>query len=515
MDAARSNPEAPPRLNPDQWSDWKWRLSNLYWIVTDDGEEVPFRPNEMQLQFIEELWYLNVILKARQHGFTTLIDVLGLDQCVFNSNTAAGIIAHTREAAEAIFRNKVLFPYKKLPDGLRQARTLEKDTGKELVFDNGSSIGVGTSMRSGTLQFLHVSEFGKIAAKFPEKAREIKTGSFNTVHAGQFIFVESTAEGAGGDYFDMVKKARKLAELVAAGSARLTEMDFKFHFYPWYLKSEYRLDPTGVPIPDSYRKYFAELEVFHGISLMPAQQAWYVKKAEMLTREGKDDLDMKREFPSTSDEAFQVAVHGTYYGPQMAQARKQNRVRQVPHVPGMPVNTFWDLGRNDTTAIWFHQYIASEHRFPKCYENSGEDLAHYVKVLQDTGYLFGKHYLPHDADNENLERGESRVDRLVELGIPREKIIVVPRVEDVNVGIELTRAILPLCYFDLEGCEDGIRALESYKKLWDDKLATYRQEPLHDWASNYADALRQFAQGWNAPPKQSGKKPRPRNWRTT
>lgn len=512
----RQEPEPRITLNEEQWADWRWRLHNLYRIVTDQGQDIPFRPNEMQTYFLNTFWYLNVILKARQHGFTTLIDLLMLDQCVFNSNINAGIIAHNLDDAGKIFRNKILFPYKKLPDGLRNARPLEKDTGQELVFDNGSAIGVGTSMRSGTLQYLHVSEFGKIAAKYPDKAREIATGSFNTVHAGQYIFVESTAEGRGGRFYDIVKKARKHAELVAAKSARLTEMDFKFHFFPWYQKPEYTIDPAGVPISEEYQRYFLELEVSEGITLTPGQMAWYVKKSAMLVEEGETDEDMKREFPSTPDEAFLVSTIGTYYGQIMATLRQKGHIRKVPHVPTQVVNTFWDLGKNDANGIWFHQFIAAEHRFLKYYENDGEDLAHYVKYMQNEcpDYIYGRHFLPHDANNENLERLESRVDRLVELGIPREKIVVVERIEDINVGIELTRAMLPMCYFDIEGCDTGINALEAYRKEWDEKQSVFRNHPLHNWASTAADAIRQFAQGW-APPAMVGKKKgRRASWRT-
>jgi hypothetical protein len=445
---------------------------------------------------------------------TTLIDLLGLDLCVFNSNQSAAIIAHTLEAARTIFRNKIDFPYKHLPDQIKQAVPLVSDTAMSLVFANGSAVSVGTSLRSGTLQLLHVSEFGKIAAKFPEKAREIVTGAFNTVHPGQFIFVESTAEGRGGRFYDLCKKSAAITDTAAAGRARLTELDFKFHFVPWFVNPKYAMNPIGIPIPDHYQRYFDELEVFRGISLSPAQKAWYVKKAAQMTQDGKEDLDMKREYPSYWEEAFQASVEGTYYGNLMAQARKDGRIGRVPHVPSMPVNTFWDLGRNDTTAIWYHQFIASNHRFIGTYENEGEGLAHYVTEMQSHPYLWGRHFLPHDADNQNLERNESRVDRLVELGVPREKIVVVPRVEDVLVGIELTRAMLPLAWFDEELCDGGIRATESYHKEWDEKLSTFKPTPAHDWASNYADALRQWAQGWSPEAKQASKKGRSRNWRT-
>ena len=485
------------RLNPDQWADWRWRVNNLYWIVDDEGRKVAFRPNQEQIRFMDDLWTLNLILKARQLWFTTLIDIIGLDLAVFNDNQHCVVIAHNLDDARKIFRNKVKFPYDHLPDGIRSAVPLETDSSWELAFKNGSNISVSTSMRSGTLQFLHVSEFGKICAKYPEKAKEIVTGSFNTVKAGQFICVESTAEGRYGRFFEACKAAQ---DAVKEGRA-LTELDFRFHFFAWWEKQDYRLD-ADVPITTAMRDYFKSLQDKHGIYLDRQQKAWYVKKAQIQVD------DMKREFPSTPDEAFEAAIDGAYYAQQMAALRAGGRIRKVPHVPTMPVNTFWDLGRNDTTFIWFHQFIAGEHRFFKTYEKNGEDLAHYYGVLQAMPkVVWGYHYLPHDAENESLERSESRVDRLVELGIPAEKIIVVPRIENIGDGIEMVRKVLPMCYMDEEDCSVGISCMDSYQKEWDERLAVYRNHPLHNWASNGADAFRQFAQGWapqGKPFKRSG-----------
>jgi hypothetical protein len=211
--------------------------------------------------------------------------------------------------------------------------------------------------------------------------------------------------------------------------------------------------------------------------------------------------------------AFEAAIKGAYYANGMAFLRTHHRIRRVPWVPTMPVNTFWDLGRNDANGIWFHQYIAGEHRFFRYYENTGHSLAHYVEYMQNEmpGTIWGRHYLPHDADNQNLERNESRVDRLEELGLTN--IVVVERVEDVNVGIELTRKVLPTIWIDAEDCDVGITGLDEYQREWDDKQAVFRNHPLHNHASTAADAMRQFAQGWNAPAKPK-KKPKPHSWRT-
>ena len=179
----------------------------------------------------------------------------------------------------------------------------EQDAADSMKFSNGSSIRVGTSLRSGTLQRLHVSEYGKLCAKYPEKAREVRTGAFNTVQAGQRITVESTAEGQSGDFFEMCQKAQAKEQ---AGTP-LTALDFKFHFAPWYTSQEYRLSPAGVTITREMEEYFAKVEAEMGVTLDAEQRAWYVKKAE------QQGDDIKREFPSTPKEAFEASVEGAYF----------------------------------------------------------------------------------------------------------------------------------------------------------------------------------------------------------
>jgi hypothetical protein len=137
---------------------------------------VKFEPNTAQLQFLDDLHALNIILKARQLGFTTLCCLIYLDACVFTPHTRAGVIAHKLEDAKVIFRDKIKYPYSKLDEGIRAACVATQDSADTLSFGNNSSIRVATSMRSGTLQYLHVSEFGKICAQAPDKAREIVTG---------------------------------------------------------------------------------------------------------------------------------------------------------------------------------------------------------------------------------------------------------------------------------------------------------------------------------------------------
>ena len=160
-----------------------WMLNNLYWITTGvGGQKVKFKMNWAQKLLYKQMWYLNIVLKARQLGMSTFILIFILDACLFNENCKAGVIAHTKDDVKVLFRDKIKFAYDNLDPFIRNTITAKTDSANELVFSNGSSVRVGTSMRSGTLQILHVSEFGKIAKKYPEKAREIITGSFETVH---------------------------------------------------------------------------------------------------------------------------------------------------------------------------------------------------------------------------------------------------------------------------------------------------------------------------------------------
>jgi len=192
-----------------------------------------------------------------------------------------------------------------------------------------------------------------------------------------------------------------------------------------------------------------------------------------------------------------MPVRGSFYAREMDAARKDGRIAKINYVHGTPVNTFWDLGANDTTAIACHQHVARQHLFINGYEANGEALEHFVKWLMGTGYVFGTHYLPHDADQhrQGMKDNRSMREMLEEL-MPGHKFVVVPRIQDVTVGIELTRRKLHEAYFDEEKCGELLAALENYRKEYDEKLQTFKPTPYHDWASNYADAFRQWAQGY-------------------
>src|SRR5215204_5580886 len=188
------------------------------------------------------------------------------------------------------------------------------------MFSNNSSIRVGTSLRSGTLQYLHVSEYGKLCAKYPDKAREVRTGALNTIQSGQVVFIESTAEGQEGHFFELSEAARAKERR----GVPLTPLDFKFHFFPWWKSPDYELDPEGVEFTDASDNYFTKLASEHGIHLSDRQKAWYVKKAET------QQEDMQRGISLNARRGFRSFGRGRLLRRRDSQGRAAGAHRTLP-----------------------------------------------------------------------------------------------------------------------------------------------------------------------------------------
>ena len=476
----KTKAELKERLN-DPW----WRLNNLYWIQDDKGRKVKFKPNWAQKFLYNNMWFLCIILKARQLGFTTFIQLFMLDRCLFNANTSAGVVAQNREAAEDFFKNKIKFAYDNLPDWLKAQKGKKSDSARMLEFSNGSKIVVGTSLRSGTFQYLHISEFGKICATRPDRAEEIIAGSINTVAAGCFIFIESTAEGAFGRFYDMCMDA-----LVTLDS-ELTELDFKFFFFSWWKHPKYTLE-ADVRLSKEDQDYFSKVESDNDTELTGGQKAWYIKKKK--TQRGK----MTQEYPSNPQEAFETISEHAVYGAEFKKLREQGRIKDsLPVDPNAPVHTFWDLGQSktDSTCIWFMQEVRGEYNFIDFYQETIKPVGHFTQILTEKGYNYGTHHIPHDG-NKNDSMLETYEDRLIECGIQAKDIVIVPRTPLVSIGVDQTRQKLPFCYFDKNKCGLGLTAMERYENQYDEKKAVYVGY-VHNWASHPSDAFRQFGQYYN------------------
>lgn len=182
---------------------------------------------------------------------------------------------------------------------------------------------------------------------------------------------------------------------------------------------------------------------------------------------------------------------GAVFAKQLAKAREESRITKVPYDPSCEVFTAWDLGFGDATAIWWLQFVGRELRWLEYYENSGEQLDHYAKIVKDRPYNYIRfgHYLPHDGGHGNI-RGDSVSKQLFSLGVSN---TVLQRESDINPGIELLRQTIAYSVFDQDKCRDGIHALENYGYEWDEDRGIFKSKPRHDWASHGASAARYAA----------------------
>ena len=312
-----------------------WRLEHLYWIENKAGQLQRFSMNKAQRRLHEGLWYRNDILKARQLGISTYVALLMLDMSLFRSNFHCGIIDKSLPDAQAKLA-KLHFAWDHLdylppePSAMdvalaRLGERIKRMSGVEkkgewrpctaaltrLAFSNGSDVRVGTNLRGGTMQFLHVSELAHVSVHAPWRAREIRSGAINTVPPGGFILKESTHEG--GRYGVNYELTRQAMENM--GKSELSPLDFRFFFFSWFDQEEYSLPGRG-RWSRELDAYFLSLERETGVKLDAGQKRWYARMARVM------GAAMKQEYPGTPQEAFSTGEEGSIYG---------SRIRRLPH----------------------------------------------------------------------------------------------------------------------------------------------------------------------------------------
>ena len=197
----------------------------------------------------------------------------------------------------------------------------------------------------------------------------------------------------------------------------------------------------------------------------------------------------QEEYQQEYECSFEASVKGAIYAQEISQARDGNRIAKVPYEKTIKVHTWWDLGIGDATAIWFVQLVSQEVRLIDYYENSGEGLPHYVKVLQDKGYLYGEHWAPHDIEVREFGSGRSRLEVAQTLGI---NFRIAPNIA-LEDGIHAVRVLFPKVFIDSEKCRLGIEAILNYRRDYNQRIGEFKATPIHDWSSHGADALRYLA----------------------
>lgn len=246
---------------------------------------------------------------------------------------------------------------------------------------------------------------------------------------------------------------------------------------PEWFAETLTVDDTGIFTPAQMANELAELQAYHGDDFGRSiwEQEYYC--------------------------SFEAAILGSIWGDLVLKADREGRISDVPHQEGLPVHTAWDLGFTDDTAAWFFQMIHGEVHVIDYMANAGKGIEYYADELKRrkkaNGYVYGTHFLPHDARARTLAAGGKSIQQqLMAHNVGR--IVIAPRL-DVEEGIQAGRATFPHAWIDAERCESGIEHLRNFKREWDDEKKVFSMKPVHDKASHAASAWRTLSLVWKQP----------------
>lgn len=452
-----------------------WRLNFLYKIRNKKNELITFRRNRAQEHFEKNKWFRNLILKSRQLGFTTDESVDSLDDTLFTENNDSLLIAHNLDAAKSIFDKKIELAWKNLAPEIRALYKVDANTAQSLKFEFGngtfSSIAVDTSGRSGTYNRVHVTEFADMCKKYPQRAKDIIEGTIPAVPKDGRVDIESTSQGASGEFFDMFMEAYE------RGNPTMN-VQYKAHFYNWTWDDDEINSTVPIKVPKEFRDY----QKIH--KLTDQQITYYYQKWISLN---KDWNSLHKEYPTTPEEAFEAIVEGTYYGVEIGMMERDGRIGAVPHDKALKVHTVWDLGVGENLAVGFYQRAFGQLRKIDYWQGEGNDgLPEAIVVIKRKPYIYGKHFGPHDIRATDMSTGKTRFETAKSLGIIFD---IVPMV-DVEDGIEASTIALTHTWIDKEKCKLFIKSMKNYCREWDEKRGMYKDIPYHNWASHAADEYR-------------------------
>lgn len=463
----------------------EWRINNLYKIRNKEGKLIKFVRNRAQRHFNEHKWHRNLILKSRQLGFTTDEAIDSLDDVLFTPNLDVLLIAHNLEAGESIFSKKIVFAWEKLPPEIRALYKVDNKTSKTLRFDFGgkgfSSLAVDTSGRSGTYHRLHVTELAEISKKYPKKVPDIIEGTIPAIPTSGRVDIESTSQGASGEFYEMFMEAYERGDPTQP-------QEYKAHFYNWTWDDAEMEKITPVPFAEMQQgEKFQEYARRH--NLTDVQITYYYQKWLSLNRKWNA---LKREYPTTPQEAFEAVSEGTFYGETLGIMETNGQIGVWPWDRALKTHTVWDLGVGKNMVVGFFQRDTHTNRVHLIdYEEGegGEALPEMAAKVLKKPYIYGKHFGPHDLETTDIGTGKTRIESAREFGL---KFTLVPdfSLED---GINAVHIWLDRLVVHKDTCKKWVRAMKSYGREWDEKRGMYKDEPLHDWASHAADMSRYAA----------------------
>lgn len=445
-----------------------------------------FQLNRVQSDYHANKWYRNLILKSRQLGFTTYEAIDSLDDVLFTPNQDTLMVAHNLEAGESIFTKKISFAWEKLPEEIKALYKVDNKTSKTLKFDFGtkgfSSLAVDTSGRSGTYQRLHVTELADISKKYPKKVPDIIEGTIPAIPTTGRVDIESTSQGASGEFYDMFLEAWE------RGREPTNPLEYKAHFYNWTWDDDELATITPIPFSQMQEgDKFKEYSVKNGLS--DVQITYYYLKWLSLNRKWNA---LKREYPTTPEEAFDAVSEGTFYGETIGRMQQNGQVGVFPSQRGQKVHTVWDLGVGKNMRVGFFQRDMAINRVRMVDHLVGEGsdgLPEVVAKVLNKSYNFGKHFGPHDLESTDVGTGKTRIEMARTLGLA---FVLVPEysVED---GINAVSDWLDRLDVNQSTCREWLKSMKAYEREWDEKRGMYKDDPLHNWASHDADMSRYAA----------------------
>ncbi len=492
----------------EKCKDIKWVLNNMYWIKDDKNDRiVKFKLWPEQEKILDRMHHKMLLPKARQIGISTLIGGIYFYYSLFKKDVKMSIVDKNEDFSKKKLDEKVKRPYERLGTDIEEDEEL-REFGKlikncalikpefrrstsVIEFTTGSRVEAMSSIRGDGYGMAWVSEMGWISANYPEKADEIRSGCLQAVAPKGFVFLEGTFERGkiGGVFKDMIDSAKEVA------GQKLTHEDYRIVFCSWWKQKEYQLEIEDTSlISKETRKYQEKVRKVKGINLTDQQLFWYQKKRSNL----KDA--MFTQFPTYLEEIFMGSATGSIYEEEMMKIKEESRIKRVVWDRTKPVYTFWDIGDDDSTAVWIGQKIFGEFRWLEYWSSRRNHPAVYVAKVKewDQKYDFiDKIYFPHDA-KQKLGRG-GFTDHFYDAGM-RNRIKIVPKIDSTWNGIAWTRTILDKSWFDEIGCShefkvgeitlpSGLTCLESYRST-DKKDNGVDKKPVKNIFTHGADAIR-------------------------
>jgi len=479
-----------PDRGEDAMGDPVWRMANLYVCLNVNGQVVRFVPTPEQRLVIWCIhargWRRILIPKARQLGMSLVLCLLGLDYVLFKAGAKAALVDKSEDDAKKKLREKVKLAWEGLDPAIAAVLPCAI-TANAITFGEGleaSTYEADVSFRGGTVQFLHVSEWGEIQMRQRERSREIRDGSLPAAERAEdgVIVVETTWHGGlDGELGPFVNEALNTPE------DQKGRPSWRILFFPWWGSASYRSD-DGYEDPDS-RRYFDKLVDEYGITLDAPQRRWYSSQ-----RRTRGARAMRSQFPSVMSECWESMPEGSILGPSIERARSEQRIKAYMPDGRWPVHTFWDLGHPLNTVTWLAQVTPEEIRVLDVIMELDVTLESRAALLAAKGWTYGNHFLPHDAGIRQTS-GLCQADefRRIFMAVGGH-VRIVPRVADVWQGINALRGIFPRLVFRDPECRPGIDHLARYHAVRETSTGIARDEPVHDRYSHASDAIRQLAQ---------------------